>query len=508
MRAMARQPTVSQVSLFSEPPTWLFVVLAGLVWVYLFAMAVDTSAITAAANLAGPLVLALTAVAAGYRLLRRWPEAIWTPYAWFLAAIVLFYSTGPLIYPLAGPRTLAYARSFLPVNAHQLLQTNLLNAVGILAILLGFRLARGWLRRPVAGAAIPSLQSAESLQVVALVFLIAGGVLEYMVILPYQFGLYHFVLPGVINNLGDLYLLGLMVLAYSVAQGKRNWRLPLGVLWTVQIIVSLLVFSKHQLILTIALPAVGAYLAHRRLSRLLVWGLVLGLVYFSVGQLVLYGRGQIFTRTGNINQATLAQRLDIVRGWFREGMPSAGSDVSSGGTGWARLNYAPEQTFAMARHDHGQAGHTLRNVAIVLVPRVIWPDKPVTTNLGVDFYQLVTGRRGTHLGLGTFGEGYWNYGWPGVIGLGFVTGIIFAILSMLSIGWMRRRAFEYLPSIFLGINMGIIGTTAFFVNSVVGATGLFFAYMALVWMLKQVFSGRPRRRYLKRDVGKPAWPLE
>ncbi|MGH8127396.1 MAG: hypothetical protein ACRETC_03375 [Gammaproteobacteria bacterium] len=482
----------------------MFAVLAVLVWFYLLAMAVDISAVTAAVNLAGPLVLGVAALVQGYRLLRRKPEAIWTPYAWFLAAIVLFYSIGPLIYPLAGPRTLTYAQSFLPINADELLRTNVLDAVGILVLLSGFRLVSGWSRRRAARAALPGPQRAASIQVVALTFLLVGGALEYLLILPWQFGLYHFVLPGVINNLGDLYLLGLMVLAYSVAQGKQNWRLLFAVLWAIQIVVSLLVFSKQQLILTIALPAVGAYLAHRRLSRLLTWGLVLGVVYFTVGQLVLYGRGQIAMRTGDINQATLTQRVNIVRGWFDEGMPSTGARVSSGGTGWARLNYAPEQTFAMARHDHGQPGHTLRNVAIVLIPRAIWPNKPVTTEMAVNFYQLVTGRRGTHLGLGIFGEGYWDYGWPGVIGLSFITGLIFGILSNLSMDWMRRRAFEYLPSIFLGINMGIVGTTEFFVNSVVGATGFFFAYMVLVWVLKQVFSGRKRRGSVNRRMEKLA----
>lgn len=487
MRLLTRYSTASQALLSGEPPVWLFAVLAGLVWFYLFATVIDASEMTAAANFAGPLALGLAALAAGYRLLRRRPEAIWTPYAWFLAAIVLFYSLGPLIYPLANTRTLAYASSFLPIGAGQLLQTNLLDAVGSLAVLAGFWLARSWQHWRASGRAMPRPQAATSTHVTALVFLIAGGVLEYLVILPYQFGVYHFPLPGVINNLGNLYLLGLMVLAYSVARGKRNWRLLLGMLWTAQIVVSLLGFSKQQLILTIVLPALGAYLAHQRLSRLLVWGLVLGLVYFTVGQLVLYGRGQIAMRTGNIYQATLAQRLDIVKDWFTEGMPSEGAQVSSGGTGWARLNYAPEQAFAMARHDHGQSGHTLRNVAIVLIPRVIWRNKPVTTELGGNFFQLVTGRHGTSLGLGIFGEGYWDYGWPGVIGLGFITGIIFAILSSLSMGFMRRRAFEYLPSILLGINMGIVGTTSFFVNSVVGATGFFFVYMGLIWFLKRVF---------------------
>ena len=486
-----------------EPPGWLFGVLLGLIWAYLFVAAMGSVTWVDTANLFGPLALGVSAAITGYRLIRRQPETVWTTYAWFLLAIVLFYAIGPLIYSLAGPRTLAYALSFLPINTGQLLRTNLLDVVGILAVLTGFRLARGW------GAAgtkevheVARFSNITRARTVALVFLVIGGGLEYLVILPYHFGFSHFILPGVINNLGNLYLLGLMVLAYVVARGDRAWRLPLALLWAVQIVVSLLVFSKLQLILSIVLPALGAYLGHRRVSRLLVWGLILGLVYFSMGQLVFYGRDQISVRTGTIGQASLQQRAGIVERWFAQGMPSVNARVSAAGTGWGRLNYAPEQTFAMARYDQGYPGHTLRNIGIVLIPRFLWPGKPITTNMAVDFYQLVTGRRSTHLGLGIFGEGYWDYGWPGVIGLGLVTGVIFSLLSSLSLVWMRRRAFEYLPSVFLGIQMGVIGTTALFVNSVMGGAGMFFAYVLAAWFVVRLLVKKPSLAPATHGVGR------
>ncbi|HYW76111.1 MAG TPA: hypothetical protein VFA48_05750 [Gammaproteobacteria bacterium] len=441
------------------------------------------------ANLLGPLALGLSALVAGYRLIRRHPETVWTPYAWFLAAIVLFYSMGPLIYPLAGSRTLAYAQSLAPVDASQLLRTNLLNAVGILALLVGFRIGRAWPRLRNRDAAGMRARSPALTKTVALTFLAIGGVLQYLVILPTQFGLYHLVMPGMIKNLGDLYLLGLMVLAYIVAKGSRAWQLPFIGLWTLQVVTSFLLFSKHQLILSIALPALGAYLAHRRVSHLLAWSLVICVVYFSVGQLVLYGRTQINAQTGDINHATLMQRARIVRTWFQEGMPSANAATSAGATGWARLYYAPQQAFAMNRHDTGQTGHTLRYLDIVLIPRLIWPGKPVISDMGAGFYELVTGRRGSHLAPGIFAEGYWDYGWPGVIGLGLIAGLAFGVLSSLSVGWMRRGAFEYLPGVLLGINMGIVGTTQFFVASIVGATGFFFVYILVVWGVAQTFSG-------------------
>lgn len=476
----------------NEPPGWFFVTLLALIWIYSAAKVLGSPELVNLSNVLGPLILGLSACISGYHLIRRIPEAIWTPYAWFLAAVVLFYCVGPLIYPFAGPRTLAYALSPFPIDKSQLLRANLLNAVGILTLLLGFRLAqRGPLSRTVAHAKAAPRPAASS-TVVAVTFLAAGGALEFLVVLPAEFRLYHFVLPGVIKNLGDLYLLGLMVLAYVVAEGKRSWRLPLMVLWAAQVAVSVLTFSKHQLILSIVLPPLGAYLARGHVSRLVAWGLILGLVYFSVGQLVLYGRSVIATHTGNIAQASLSERAHIVRSWFQEGMPSARAQVAPEGIGWARLDYAPEQMFAMKRYDDGLPGQTLRSAGVVLIPRVIWPGKPITAELGTQFYRLVTGRRGTSLGLGIFGEGYWNYGWSGVVGIGLITGVVFSVLSSLSVGWIARRAFEYLPSIFLGINMGIVGTTQFFANSVVGATGFFFAYAIVAWGIVQVFS---RRRF-------------
>lgn len=489
-------------SLTPRVPGWLLVVLLALVWFYLLALALDVSGWIDQANLWGPLTLGIAALVTGFQLLRREPMAIWTPYAWFLAAIVLYYSLGPLIYPFAGPRTLAYAQSFLPIDHRQVLLSNLLNAVGVLAIFLGFGIARLWSVRLGRSRLTESSKSEIPIHFVAIAFLAVGGVLEYLVILPSQFGAYKITLPGVVNNLSYMYVLGLMVLAYMVAKGKRNWKLPLIILWTIQVVVSLLVFSKQQLLLTMALPAVGTYLAHRKVTRLLGWGAILTVVYFSVGPLVLYGRGQIAMHTGNINQATLGQRSQIVANWFSEGMPSPGAQVSSAGAGWARLDYAPEQSYAMSLHDHGQKGHTLRNILIVLIPRVIWHNKPVTTNIAVDFYQMVTGRRGTHLGLGVFGEGYWDYGWLGTILLAFFTGVAFYILSSFAIRWMQSEAFEYLPSIALGINMGLVGTTAFFVNSVVGGTGFFFVYMGLIWFLKRVFFKQRNRQTGNKTLGR------
>lgn len=456
-------------------PRGLLVLLAVVVWLYLFAIAFENDTLVWGANLVGPLALGLGALLVLYRSVRKLGgEIIWTPYAWFLVAVVLFYCLGPLIYPLAG-WGVSESTGIFSVGPGQLLRTNLLNTVGVLFVFAGFNVSSWvWGRRHV-GHLKKNAASRNQARRMALIFLIFGGCIEYLVILPSQFGVYSFVLPGVIGNLGNLYLLGLMVLAYAVADGARLWRLPLIALWVAQIAVSILLFSKQQLVLSILLPPLGVYLARGRLLHLLLWCGIAMLAYFSASHFVLWGRDEIYARAGNIDRASLSMRLDIAERWFESGV-----DVSqrrnSAESGWMRLNYAPVQEIAMRRYDSGHMGDTLRYASIILIPRFIMPDKPVTTNMAVDFYDSVTGRRGSHLGLGIFGEGYWDYGWAGVIGLAILTGIAFSLLSGFVFQWMRRRAFEYMPCVFLGINMGLAGTTDFFVNSVLGATGLIFVY--------------------------------
>ena len=243
-------------------------------------------------------------------------------------------------------------------------------------------------------------------------------------------------------------------------------------------------FSKTDLILSLLLPVLGFYLADRNSKRLLLSGLIMVIAYVSVAHLIHYGRQEVYKLSGNITQATFSQRLEIIGRWFSgeaQTYKFFRPDLSQSETGWARLSYSNVQTFAMNRYDSGMPGETLKTVMIVLIPRVIWPEKPITTDMAKDFYKLVTGWRGeSHLGLGLFGEGYWNFGWFGVVLLGVVTGVIFWVLSGFAVNWMRAGAIEYMPSIFIAINMGILGTTGLFANAIIGATGLIAIYALFV----------------------------
>ena len=79
-----------------------------------------------------------------------------------------------------------------------------------------------------------------------------------------------------------------------------------------------------------------------------------------------------------------------------------------------------------------QQGETYGFVAVTLVPRFLWPDKP-SVNDANRFYQVgccstaENDLANVSIAVGSLAEGYINFGWPGVMGVMLFIGIILGI---------------------------------------------------------------------------------
>lgn len=77
-----------------------------------------------------------------------------------------------------------------------------------------------------------------------------------------------------------------------------------------------------------------------------------------------------------------------------------------------------------------QYGRLYSYLAITLIPRFIWPDKP-SVNEANQFYQVAYGLTdedelgGVSISVGVLTEGFMNFGWLGVVGVMFVLGVFF-----------------------------------------------------------------------------------
>ena len=99
--------------------------------------------------------------------------------------------------------------------------------------------------------------------------------------------------------------------------------------------------------------------------------------------------------------------------------------------------FSPTQFSAhfISSYDNNYPGETLDKVLVVLVPRVLWPDKPII-NPGKEFdtvwrdWDIFSS-----LAIGFPAEAYWNDGWAGVVAVSLYIGLM--------LGWFSRKWFLF-----------------------------------------------------------------
>ena len=124
----------------------------------------------------------------------------------------------------------------------------------------------------------------------------------------------------------------------------------------------------------------------------------------------------------------------------------------------SRLNQNFLVGAAVLRLDRGLVpfadGATLEDAALSLVPRVLWPNKPVVGGSG-DLVSTYTGIRfaeGTSVGVGQVLECYINFGRTGIVIGFFVIGMVLVLADRSALGALERGsvfgfATRYLPAL-------------------------------------------------------------
>lgn len=478
--------------------------LSGL-WIGLSALTLPPGA---AGTVNGTLPVLLILILAGLvrQVARTMPEAVWSAAFWFPAQAAVFSGFGPLVevYGTASTRA-ALAAHPLALSPEGLLEAGALAAFGVTLVLSGLWLhmiaaPRDWARgRTRAQGTVDALR-------LGLAFVIAGGALKYLLINPGQWGLTGRVVPGAVSNLGALTDVGFALLAFAAAAGHRGARAAFRALWPLHLALSALSFAKLDIMLALVLPAIGAFLAHRKPGRLVISLAIAGALYTAAQPYVHHGRAAVAEATGTLNGAGYAARAGIARDYLRDPGAGAAAAGASGRQGWwTRLSFAGPQAFAIEARARGLSYLPLADAWVYLVPRVLWPGKPVLPGPGLEVHRLVTGvpDAESFLALSIYGDLYWQFGWAGLwLGCPLV-GWLFAMMSTHAIGAVRARAFIMLPAVLLALEMAILGPNRFVVTGILGPLPIYLAYIgaagALGWLARWLGHGpapisRARRR--------------
>lgn len=418
---------------------------------------------------------------------------LWHPLTWFLATSAAYYGFGSLVYYYATPETVDYINTFYAIDEYLLWRINLITLISIAGVLYmheGIVTAKAKFQHSILRT--PSLGDASDLILyrTATLFLIVGLPLQLFIVLPADLSDSTEIIAGIWRQLGNFALMGLLpLLELSRRRAPYSRMIFLAVL-VIELSSALITFSKTEVLKVCIILMLGGVLLNMKLRTLAVAGLLTGAIFSAVlVPLVMYGRTAFNVRGISSVGDVSALAGDVYGGRAAEELALQGGRTQ---LWWARMSYSNAQGFAIEAYDKGESGDTFALVFWTIIPRIIYPDKPIT-NTGARFNELVNGNPESKSAPGMFAEGYWNLG---LIGLGVVVVVLGAF-----IGYWEKFIddelyccrYEQLPVMWMGLFPAIQQDSWF----IPGTVGIIPFALVLYWMLRLIFSGTPKRRFEK-----------
>jgi hypothetical protein len=420
-----------------------------------------------------PVVVLFSCAVSSYLSVTRNVTTIWSPVPLFLLASALYYGFGPLVYVFGNASSVYYCDIIYQVNSTSLMGTNLLNCVGILTVLFTFSVCLQLFGKvPVRVVRKPD---PIQLQRLLYLFLAIGMTTKYLVVLPYMFGQSNYVMSGFVLSLTAFTTAATFLLVYLSALDRRY--LAFTILYCgVELGVAFLTLQKLDVLFTALMIFLALHSAYQRARILVIGGISCMALYLVISPIVSEARLAL----GNREDKSLTSRYQMMESRFLlEDTLNSRDDETQ--YWWTRLNYANSQTYGMREFDAGRPGKSLENSVYAIIPRWLWPNKPIQT-YGADLNEALLRSRSSNLGIGIFGEAYWNGGWIGLVLACAFVGLEFAVLTALGARYISARDFRWLPCAVIGFRMGL-RPDDWFVTLYVGPAVIGLAFFVMTYWI-------------------------
>lgn len=435
------------------------------------------------ASLFGCLAIIIILSYGAVRQLKADPAHIWGALFWFRLACIGYHGFGALLPYTGTEETVINLKQLYPFSDEEALKSTLINVVAIIFVLLGALIIN-----PLSALTSTAFRPTIPIEVVCLVFLIAGGFVHYLIVVPFLFGFGDGVLHSIMPAIAKMYHAGLMLLIIQAGRRGAFIKTLALVLILVELGVGTLLFSKGQVIATCIFATIAIYQVRPSFSRLAAGAFVAVILFAQIEPIVAVGRGEVIRFSGTRQTATLSERLEIVENYF-DGKYDTSETVLAPQASLSRLSYVNAATMVISMYDQGHPGNTLEYILIAFIPRFLWPGKPLMTLGGEELYTAATGQVGTSISAGIFAEAYWNFGWLGLPLLMVPMGMILQMLARMSTNYVTQDRWIFLPAMLIAIQIGT-RIDGGFVIDVVGPPAL---VLVAVWLLRKIESQFARK---------------
>ncbi|MDB5677664.1 hypothetical protein [Sphingomonas bacterium] len=429
--------------------------IAVIMLMYAIAM-FDGYAMVDVVNIVGPVMFIIIIGFAAVRLTRLNIHAIWTPVFWYRVAMVVYMGIGSSMTSFYNADTRDLINAFFAFSPNELLKFNMVNATFHLCFItvswLVIRIYRSS-RNPLSLKQVAIDTCRIPLKAVGLVFLTVGVTFNYLVVYPAALGILKITIPNALVQFGQFAYIGYFLLTYwGLANKKYSWVVAIMALAAIDSIAGIFQLTKAMALFPVMMIPI-AFLYHKStLRRILITLAFIAPYYAFVSSVVEEARSRVLRDSGDANRAIFSDTIVVMGDIFKG--KNGNADAPEYQLAWARLNYVNAGTLAINFYDQGLEGHSLRDIFIVWIPRAIYPDKPIITDIGRDFTVMANGNYDSSTSPSMPAEGYWNFGWLGVALFAALLSTVLTLWSIYSTIVFDRDAWHLLLVVLLGMRVG------------------------------------------------------
>lgn len=408
-------------------------------------------------NYVGPALLGVAVLWAVFVFVRRDINTIWTPLVWIRLAIAAYFGIGAIVPFLTNDQTSDLIRAFFNFYEIDVIKYNLVNSVFVLLFSLFSTITLGTLRstnfRRYFNIAEPKFTtSAIRQEVFGGILIFIGLTTNILIVYPIQFGWISGNIPQAASSLSQLSLVGYFLCINWAVRTKSNFQYLVLALCAFESFMGAAQLSKFATIFPWVMAAMGFFYTQITWKRMAAFGFGIGLLYFAVAPVLAFSREYIANQYGTEYSAPFGERLNAMQSYYSGAGKISDDDVQ---LGWARLSYVNAGSWAISQYDHGLPGDSWRYMFIVWIPRVIYPGKPIITDVSREFTFMVNGNFDSSTSPGLPAEGYWVLGWIGVAICAMILNLIFVFWSLYSIAVLRSRAWHLFFIVLMGMRTGL-----------------------------------------------------
>lgn len=448
-------------------------------------------------NTIGLIAFSIVLTWAAYRQMRLNVASLWTPIMWYRVALLSYYGIGSLVPIWTNADTREMMEGFYSFFSYEIVKLNLVvttfNLVFIVSTKILFMAAS---KKSLSNIfRNRSLISPSNFSMIAFgsMCLIVGSVVNYLIIFPQIVGWINLSLFSTISTLSALSWIGYFMVIFWGLENKRRefiiWPIALAL---GECAIGFFAMSKSVMLMPLVMVSIAFIYYRRSMLRITILAGCFVTLFMFLSPIITHVRDM------NVKYYDSAVQAKDIPGlyfsYFTTGVENDQfADVE---TGWMRLSFVNAGTFVINQYDHGMPGNSYRYLGVVWIPRAIYPEKPIITDVGRELSYAANGNYNSSSSAGLAAEAYWNGGWPYLIGVAIFLALVFGLWTIYSYEVIQRKAWHLFFIVLIGMRMAIRVDGAF-VSDIVGPIALvILAHIALELMnrfLPQALAGVMRR---------------